>query len=372
MLAGSSLIPLNNPTLWPQLPGLLSNRSAKLRYQPDYLLRHAGRLSQFVWQARAEHFAQTVKALHALISRSRQLHRTWMDWATCAHLRRDDGWLMLHRTRPGPVSAEFSLDIYRRHGIDHAVLSAAELQELEPALRPGVFESAWWIRDASAVRDPQALVQAYVRAFMQAGGHWLRGRMLRLTPHEFGWRIETNQGARLARRVVLALGPWSADALRPLGLHIPLIHERGQHVHLSPPSGPALNRPIHDTAHAYVLSPMREGYRLTTGVELNDLSRPPSSHASWQLSQAVGAVQAALNVGPVMPEPAWLGCRPTLPDSRPMIGAAGGRWPGLWLALGHQHIGLSTGPASGEMLAQLMLGEPTAVDPLPFSPTRFS
>ena len=371
LLAGSSFIPFNNPALWPQLPALLGNQSAKLRYVPSYVLSRAGRLGQFLGHARQADFEPTTRALHALIAHSRRLHEQWMSTVGCSHLRRDLGWLMLYRSAQAQAKANWTIELYKKHGIAHQLLSAHELLELEPALRAGIFDSALWVQDASAISDPAALVRAYAQALVDAGGLFQKCRLLALTPISGAWQAQTDQGLVSAQHVVLALGPWSEVVLRPLGLRLPLIHERGQHQHLAYGLGHRLSRPINDTAAAYVLSPMADAYRLTTGVELNQHAASVSLAAQAQLSQAVLAAQQAVDLGQPMPTPPWLGSRPTLPDSRPMIGPAP-RHPGLWLALGHQHIGLSTGPATGDLLASLMTRQDPALDPTPFRPDRFS
>lgn len=370
LLAGSSFIPFNNPSLWAQLPALLGNRNPKLRYVPSYVLSRWARLGNFLWHARSADFTPTTVALHELIAHSRRLHALWMKQANCEGLRSDHGWLMLYRSASARAAADWTAELYRQHGTAHQFLSAPDLLELEPAIRPGVFHSALWVQDASSVQDPGALVRAYAQALVAAGGQLRRQRLLHLRPAGDGWLAETDQGPVQAQQVVLALGPWSDEVLRPLGLRLPLIHERGQHRHLSYASAHRLARPVNDAGAGYVLTPMTHNYRLTTGVELNWHAASVSKVGQDQLTQAVGAARAAIDMGEPEPAPPWLGSRPTLPDSRPMIGPAP-RHPGLWLALGHQHIGLSTGPASGDLLARWMSGESFAVDPSPFRPDRF-
>ena len=143
--------------------------------------------------------------------------------------------------------------------------------------------------------------------------------------------------------------------------------ERGYHMHYGVPTEKPLQRPIYDTGGAYVLSPMQDGMRLTTGVELAERDAPPNLA---QLEMAEKSAGQAFALGPRLdPEP-WMGRRPTLPDSRPMIGEAPGH-PGLWLAFGHQHIGFTTGPGTAALLAALMLGGPAPINPAPFAPGRF-
>lgn len=368
VLARSSLLPFNHPGLWRQLPALLRGQNPGFRYSPRWLLRNAGWALRFVAHARQGPFEATTTALDALIRHSGTVHRQWMAEAGLAPLRRDAGWLFLYRSAAAFEAAAAGRALLQRFGVAIEPLDAAALQALEPALAP-VFPRALWVRDASAVASPGALVQGYARWCVDLGGRLHATAATRLAPQGPGWQVDMADGQRLqAAHVVLALGPWSRGFLREqLGLALPMGFERGQHRHFHPGPGPALQRPVHDSAGGYVLAPMAQGLRLSTGVELNALEAPP---LLAQLDAAEAAARSAIPLGARTPDPDWLGARPTLPDSRPMIGPCPGR-PGLWLALGHQHIGLSTGPGTGELLAALMLGAPPPLDPQPFSPARF-
>jgi D-amino-acid dehydrogenase len=149
--------------------------------------------------------------------------------------------------------------------------------------------------------------------------------------------------------------------------------ERGYHRHFKPVPGVSLQRPVYDTAGAYVLSPMlnAEGqteFRMTTGVELAARDAAPNMA---QLEAAENAVRRVIPLKESVAGSDWMGSRPTTPDSRPVIGEMP-QCPGLWLAFGHQHIGFSTGPGTGVLLAELMAAESTSINPAPFSPERFS
>jgi D-amino-acid dehydrogenase len=149
--------------------------------------------------------------------------------------------------------------------------------------------------------------------------------------------------------------------------------ERGYHRHFKPVAGVSLQRPVYDTAGAYVLSPMVNAagepvLRLTTGVELAGRDAAPNPQ---QLEAAENAARRAMPLKEAVLGSDWLGSRPTTPDSRPVIGEMP-QCPGLWLAFGHQHIGFSTGPGTGVLLTELMAGESTSINPAPFSPLRFS
>jgi D-amino-acid dehydrogenase len=368
VLARSSLIPFNHPGLWAQLPRLLQGKNPGFRYNVRWTLEQWRWGLSFLTHARSTAFAETTAALDGLIRYSGDLHRQWMSQAGVAHRRRDNGWLFLYRSEAGFDAGAAGRGTLERFGVATQVLDAHALHDLEPHLQP-VFRRALWVQDASSVDSPAEVVRGYA-AWLQA-----MGGLLRMTPatqlqrHNGGWYVRTADGAIVhADHVVVALGPWSRDFLsQQLGLRVPMGFERGQHRHFHPVDGHTLNRPVYDTAGGYLLAPMSQGLRLSTGVELNAQHAPANRQ---QLDAAERQAREALQMGEATTDPDWLGSRPTLPDCRPMIGECPGH-ASLWLALGHQHIGFSTGSGTGELLAQLMLGEATAIDPHPFRPQRF-
>lgn len=368
VLARSSLIPFNHPGLWAQLPSLLRGKNPGFRYHLPWMLGQWRWGLSFLGHARASAFHETTTALDALIRHSAGLHRRWMADAGIAHRRRDDGWLFLYRSEAAFAGGALGRETLARFGVATRALEARELHDLEPHLKP-LFPRALWVQDASSVDSPGDVVRGYAGRLRTLGGGVQTDEATGLRRSSSGWTVHTRRGSALeAAHVVVALGPWSRDFLREqFGLRLPMGFERGQHRHFRPAEGTALNRPVYDTAGGYVLAPMAQGLRLTTGVELNAQHAQP--HKA-QLEAAERSAREAIPLGERTTDPDWLGSRPTLPDCRPMIGECPGH-DALWLALGHQHIGFSTGPGTGDLLAQLMLGEPPAIDPHPFRPQRF-
>jgi D-amino-acid dehydrogenase len=165
---------------------------------------------------------------------------------------------------------------------------------------------------------------------------------------------------------VVALGPWSADLLRPLGYRVPLAFERGYHQEFKPNPARSLSRPIHDADGSFVMTPMENGIRVSSGVELT--ARDAASSVA-QLKAVVPLARGVAEFGEAVGE-VWRGARPTLPDSLPMIGAAPNH-RGLWLAFGHQHIGFTTGPATGAAIGAMIAGRSPSFDVAAFAPGRY-
>jgi D-amino-acid dehydrogenase len=360
-------MPFNNPGLWRNLPRYVANRSAGLRYNPLFLARNIRWALGFLRHATRKDFEETTTALNGLIVSSMREHRDLMRQAGIEARLRETGWMFLYRSTQGFAGSALARETFARFGIATEVLDRAGLSDLEPHLSP-IFEKAIWIKDAASVDNPGSVVEAYARLFSGRGGEVIRSEVESLTRMDSGWQVRSTDGSvRTVEHVVVALGPWARAFLGKLGYRVPMVFERGYHMHYRARGNATLMRPVYDTAGAYVLSPMEQGLRLTTGVELTSRDTPRNLA---QLRLAERAAREAFPLDSPLDGEPWMGCRPTLPDSRPIIGVAPGQ-PGLWLAFGHQHIGFSTGPGTAKLLAALMSGEQPTPDAAPFAPDRF-
>lgn len=372
VMTRSSLAPLNAPSLWRDLPRLLGNKSASLRYDPAHVAAQAGWAARFLAAARPGVLRETAEALDALIRLSIARHKEWIAACGVSGRLREHGWIVAYRTADAFDRAGWSRALMAEHGVDLQTLDQGALGDLEPALRP-IFPRATWVRDACSVDDPGAIVAAYAGAFAARGGRIERASVARFAAEAGGGGAVVLEGGatRRADHVVACLGPWSATILARCGFGVRLGYERGYHLHFAGAADAGenarLTRPVYDTAGGYVVAPMARGLRVTSGVELADRDAAPN-HAQIRASER--AARDALDLGDAVDDAPWLGSRPTLPDSRPAIGPLPGA-PGLWAAFGHQHIGFMTGPGTAALLADLIQGRAPAIDAGPFRPERW-
>lgn len=368
VITRSSLIPYNNPALWKSLPRLTLNNTAQLRYNLGYMIRNWLWVGKYLCNARQSQFNKTAPALNSLIGLSSGLHKQWIKEAGVPERLRDNGWLYVYRTEASFAAAAWARRVYEQFDIDFEVLDSASLHLLEPSLS-SIFERAVWVKDTMSVDDPRDVVRAYARLFVSRGGNLIRSDIRRISKNiNSEWVLQDATGRkRKTPSLVVAMGPWAVDMLLPLGIRVPMAFERGYHMNYAFNNGAILNRPFYDVGGGYVMAPINGGLRLSTGVELTDRNAPISTA---QLDMAYLSAQQAFPVGARLDKTPWVGSRPTLPDCRPMIGAAPGH-NGLWLAIGHQHVGYNTGPGTGQLLAALMEEAPPPIDPKPFAPDRY-
>lgn len=369
ILSSGSILPLNRPSLWSALPGYLGNTSAALRWDPIWVMRNLDWVARFLGNAVPSRTRPRAAALHGLIGASLKLHRDWIVKANAANRIRETGWLKAWRN-DATESAKQEQAILAEFGIKSELLDRQAISALEPTILP-VYKTGLLHTQTASVDSPGAVTKAYAQMFAGAGGEVRQSDIKAIEARDSGakdngWRVVLGDGAIAARHVVVALGPWSADILRPLGYRVPLAVERGYHQEFTPNPARSLQRPIHDAEGGFLMTPMENGIRVTSGVELTDRDAP-SSFA--QLDMVVPMARGVVEFGEAVAEP-WRGARPTLPDSLPMIGQAP-RHQGLWLAFGNQHIGFTTGPATGAAVAAMIAGEAPSFDTSAFAPSRY-
>ena len=364
IISSGSIAPLNNPSLWKALPKYLTNRHPALRWNPLWAARNAGWVARFLANSASSRLRPRAAALHGLIGASLKLHREWIVTAGAGHRIRETGWLKAWRG-DAVAAAKQEQALLTEFGIASELLDRQDISAIEPDIVP-VYKVGLLHSQTASVDSPGEVVKAYARMFAGAGGGIRHSDIKSIVPDGERWRVVLADGEIVARHVVVALGPWSADLLRPLGYRVPLAFERGYHREFKPNPTRKLLRPIHDADGSFLMTPMEQGVRVTSGVELTDRDAP-SSFA--QIDQVVPLAREVAEFGDAVGD-TWRGSRPTLPDSLPMIGPAP-RHAGLWLAFGNQHIGFTTGPATGAAIAAMIAGAPPPYDVTPFAPGRY-
>jgi D-amino-acid dehydrogenase len=366
IIEGNTIFPAAFPSNWAELIRIALKRSPVANYHLTFLPQVAPWLLAFRAASQPERLVETAQLMRPLFARAVGEHDALSAEAGAQHYLRHNGWLKLYRTDRSFAGVARELDLAVELGIANVPLDRDAALELEPSLKP-VFRHAVHWTGAVSVSNPLALTRAYAARFAALGGLSFMGdarTLHRVQPH---WRVDTSAGPLDAGEVVIALGPWAPDLLGPLGIKLPLAVKRGYHRHFRAQGNAALSRPILDAENGYCLAPMEQGIRLTTGVEFGSRDAPPTPA---QIDRVMPSARELFLLGEGIEAQPWLGSRPCFPDSRPVIGRAP-RQSGLWLAYGHAHWGLTLGPVTGRLIADMMTGATPFCDPAPYRAERF-
>ena len=366
LIERASVIPYGFPRELSTILKYATNNSADVRFRWTFLPKILPWIARFWLESSRRRLKQAALDMLPLIERSVVEHLDLMAEAGIQHQARRTGWIEAYRSEKAFAAAKQAARALDAFGIHYDFLGPKELQAREPHLTGSFAGAVHWL-DPATVADPGGLVKDYARLFVRKGGEILVADATTLTEGEGGWSVSANGRVVRAREAVVAMGPWSDAIYRPLGYRIPLAVKRGYHVHIEPAGDAVLNHPVVDVERGYLLAPMVKGIRLTTGIEFaerDDAATPV------QIDQTEPHARGIFPLGRRVDAEPWMGARPCLPDMRPIIGPAP-RHKGLWFAFGHNHHGLTLGPATGRLLAEMMTGEAPFADPAPFAMGRF-
>jgi D-amino-acid dehydrogenase len=367
VIEGNTVFPPAFPSDPLALLRIALKRAPEANYHLTFLPHVAPWLLAFHTASHPKRLLETARAMRPLFARAVAEHEALLAEAGATRYLRKEGWLKLYRSERAFAALKAELSLAQDFGIPHRALTTEAARGLEPSLAPVFRHAAHW-QGVASVTNPLAVTQSYAARFGALGGLVMRGDARSLHRADGCWRVDTAEGPLDASQAVLALGPFAPDVLVPLGIVLPLGIKRGYHRHYRAAGNAALARPVVDTEIGYCLAPMEQGIRLTTGAEFAARDAPPTP---VQFERLLPTAKELFPLGEPLETSPWMGSRPCFPDSRPVIGRAPGH-DGLWLAYGHAHWGLTLGPVTGRLMAEMMTGATPFCDPAPYRAERFA
>lgn len=365
IIAPYAVVPVQTPGILWDVPFMLIDPLSPLAVRWAHFLPLVPWLVRFARASSPSRVETISKALASVLPGVRD---AWKDLATeagAADLLTDGEVLMLFGSEKGWRDAQFGMDLRRRRGVPDEDITVEEALRLEPALAP-VFVRAALIPSLSWCVDPLALTRSLADRFRALGGEMRAERVRAARPRDEGGAILEADGSNSEwDDVVLAAGAWSRPLAAMLGARVPLGTERGYHVMLDQGGG-LLNRPVNLYDGGFYMTPMAGGLRCAGTVELGGLDAP----ADPKRADAIERQARRLLPDAGEKRSDWLGFRPSMPDSLPVLGPVAGR-RGVWLNFGHGHLGLTLAALCGQVIADLVAGRDPGVDLTPFSAARF-
>ena len=367
LISADTSVPIALPGMLRKVPGWLGDPLGPLAVHPRYFMKALPWLLRWIEAGRMPRVLQISDAM-------RDLHRTTFEcWKELLgpsrffELIRPIGQVHVWETNDETPAAKLERSLRERQGIRADALTADDLRQLFPGIARSVVRGMLIPGNGFTV-NPQRLVGTLAELLVDAGGSVAPERAMKIIRREEGgYTVMTNTAWRAAKEVVIAAGAWSRQLLDPLGVRIPLETERGYHAMLTSP-GISLRMPISNKTRAFGVTPMEHGLRVAGTVEIAGLDAPPNEGRAKVLLQHIRGMFPYVDIGE---HRFWMGFRPSTPDSLPILGAAPGL-PGLYLALGHGHFGMTGGPPSGKLIARLIMGELSEIDTSQYALTRFS
>jgi D-amino-acid dehydrogenase len=368
---GSSVTPVAMPGVIRNVPGWLFDPLAPLALRWSYLPTIAPWLVRFIRAGAPEKVRATARALRPLVGPTLEALKPLVSDAGADDLVHRLGHLYVYRSADSLQQDWFAWQLRRENGVEIDEFDADELRQLEPALSRDYVRGVL-VHENGHTSNPLALVERLVEHFVRSGGEVVQARA-------HGFRLEggrlaairTATGDLPADAAIVCAGAYSKPLAAALGDKVPLETERGYHLMIRDPE--AMPRiPTADADGKFVATPMDNGLRFAGTVELAGLEAAPDwRRARILLEQGRKMLPGLAAFHPEERISVWMGHRPSLPDSLPVIGPSRAT-PDVIYAFGHGHVGMTSAPMTGKVVADLVTGRPPSIDVAPFAAGRFA
>jgi len=368
VLASSSLVPVTVPGLFRKAPAMLFSPDGPLFLRWSYLPRLAPWLIRYLSACRPEEAKRIAGAIAALVSNSLEEHQALAAGTPAERWLKPSDFLYLYRDRAAFMSDSFDWKLRKAHGVTWEEMEGKAFQDYDPLFSDNQAFAVRMADHHGHITDPGAYVRDLADHVVAGGGRLIRAEVSNIARDEGRVRGVVAGGETIAcDSAIVALGAWSGGLVKKLGLNVPMESERGYHVDFLQPS--AMPRaPTMIASGKFVVTPMDGRLRLAGLVELGGLDAPASRAPIEFLMRQVKTTMPGLRWKGTRQ---WMGHRPAPCDSIPLIGALEGI-SGAYAGFGHHHIGLTAGPRTGRILADLISGRRPNIDLAPYRPARFS
>lgn len=366
ILAACAMVPVTMPGLLAKAPKLLLDPNFPLFMRWSYLPKLIPWMARYMSNANDKDTRRIARGLTTIVGDSLEQHQALTAGTDAAKWVQESEYSFAYPDRAAFDAEAYVWELRREAGFVPALIEGAAVREVEPILSESIGLLAV-LKNHGFILNPANYVKDLVKVLEAEGGKFIRAEVKDFDVSGGNISaIETEQGRMECDRAVIATGVWSKALMGKLGLNVPLEAERGYHiVYKNPNIRP--NAPMMVTTGKFVATPTDEGLRCAGVVEFGGLKDEKSKAALKLMRKKVAEVFPTMHSAT---EEEWLGFRPAPSDSLPLVGEVGNT--GVFTAFGHHHIGLTGGPKTGRMIADMITGTAMNIDTTPFAPDRFA
>jgi D-amino-acid dehydrogenase len=366
-IAVTEFMPASRPSVWAQMPKWLLDPEGPVRIRPSYLPKLTPWFLRFLEASRPSR----VKALEAagavLCRRVYEDLNPLLKAAGLSGLLSTEGCLSLYANEAEFKADREHIEVLERFGFRHDILVGEAIRDLEPALTTKIGRAVLF-PDNRSVADPYRLVVALAEKFQALGGKVEKGEVVGFEEGNGSvTAVRLKDGRRMAAATtVLCAGAYTGRLSRLLGEPIPLETERGYHTQIMSP-GVSMRHSIIWPARAFMVTPTAGGIRVGGTVEMAGLDAPPDFRRAKVLVKRAKEALPDLRADDASE---WMGHRPAMPDTVPVIGPSAKR-RGVLYATGHGHLGLTYAATTARLIGDLVAGVEPPIDLKPYRVNRF-
>ena len=347
-IAEYAVLPVGSPDIFKKIPSLLLDKKSPISIKRSEILSLAPWLLRFLYQSMPKQAAINAKAITELLFDSRKRWELLAKQIDADSILKSNGTLYFYQTKSSYEVGKKDMANRKMLGLNVEMLSPIELGKLEPNLK-NIGGGASFFPDGAYMSDPGKIMKLLLDAVIKKGCQFIKKSATSIERCSEGVEVVLADNSKIiAKHLVISAGAYSKKFANQVGDYVPLDVERGYHVEYDMEK-PLLNRPCCSAEKGFYMSPMTGRLRVVGTVELGGLSTTISQHRVDYLHNS------ALSIFPDLGKPSrsWLGFRPSIPDSRPVISQSS-KGNDIVYAFGHGHIGLTLAPITAEIVESII------------------
>lgn len=375
-MATEQVFPIADASILMHLPKMLMDPTGPLCLDWQHLPKALPWFTKLLWNLRSTPYEASVAGIRALNEASLDAWRRLLNSINGGHLLKSDGSFLIHEEESSLEAIEALKLRMEAHQVTTEYWQGNAIRDIAPQLSERI-QGGLFFPETAHVVNPKQVIETLVKAAKDNGVRFQKNEVLTGEVGDQGVNLKmANASIIRAGKVLVACGAHSAPLTTALtGTKVPLDTERGYHLML-PREKERLPVAITSLERRFIMTPMDDGLRLAGTVEFAGLHRPPNMQRAWQLHRlSQGLFETNLDISDAKP---WMGFRPSLPDSLPIIDSVNdGK---VLLAFGHHHLGLTQAAVTAELIVNLTIQGDRFIsqttysqpDPSPYRLTRFS
>jgi len=357
-------VPVNNPSLFANIPQMLFTKDGPLAIDFYYIIKHLPWAFKFLKNCKKNKVEEIASSLASLLHHSRLSYDHIFKEVNVSEFIKNEENIYIYDSKKSYETAIYTNYLRTKNNINVKELNKKEIHDLEPNLAP-IYYAGYLFIGSRHTTNPLAISKKIFESFLEGGGKFINENVKNFIDKEDIVGINLQEKKIEFNQVVICAGAWSKSLAKMIGEDFPLDTERGYHV-LFNSDKQLINRPIGWSQSGFYLVQMEEGIRAAGTVEIAGLHKPPNQKRINMIERQARKILPQLG----FVKSTWMGRRPTLPDSKPVIGRSS-KNKNILYAFGHQHIGWTLAAVTGKVINELAKGSQPNFDISPFSPNRF-
>ena len=357
-------VPVNSPDLFRDIPSMLLRSDGPLAVDFFHVLKNINWTTKFLQNCTTKKVEYISKSLGNLLNNSSiSYDEIFTDVKVSEYIKNEEA-LYLYQNETEFLKAKTTNELRQKNGVRIKTLSKNKILDLEPSLAPVFFNGQIFIGSRHTT-NPSMISKRIFETFINNGGEFIQSHVDDLIVEDGCVNVNLNNNNHKFEKVIICAGAWSNNLSKKIGESFPLDTERGYHVMFN--NHGLINRPVGWSQSGFYLVQLEEGLRAAGTVEIAGLSKPENKKRIQMIESQARRLLPQLNEV----KSTWLGFRPTLPDSLPVIGPSK-KNKNIIYAFGHQHIGWTLGAVTGKIINSICNDRVPNINIEPFSPSRFN